>query len=87
MQYLHNDLGYLHGGEVVEVTLSGAANVLLMDSSNFNSYRQGGRHHYFGGRATHSPFRVPIPSAGHWHVAIDLGGYAGSVRAGVRVFS
>ena len=56
-----------------------------MDSSNFSNYRNGGRHEYFGGHATRSPFRVPVPRSGHWHVAIDLGGYAGNVRAGVRV--
>lgn len=85
MNFLHNDLGHLHGGEVVEVTLSNAANVRLMDSSNFSSYRQGGRHEYFGGHARHSPFRVAVPRPGHWHVAVDLGGYSGTVRAGIRV--
>ena len=85
MQFLHNDLGYLQGGEVVEVTLDKAANVKLMDSIDFSSYRSGRGHHYHGGYVTESPFRVAVPNAGHWHVAIDLGGYAGSVRAGVRV--
>lgn len=85
MNFLYNDLGVLNGGEIVEVTLTSAANVRLMDSGNFSNYQRGGRHQYFGGHVTRSPFRVPVPRAGHWHVAIDLGGYAGSVRAGVRV--
>jgi hypothetical protein len=85
MQFVHNDLGLLHGGELVEVTLSSQANVKLMDSSNFANYRQGGQHRYFGGHAKRSPIRLQVPSAGHWHVAVDLGGYSGSVRAGVRV--
>jgi hypothetical protein len=87
MNFIHNDLGILNGNEVVEVTLSAAANVKLMDSSNFQNYRAGRRHEYFGGYATQSPTRVPVPRSGHWHVAIDLGGYGGSVRAGVRVFN
>jgi hypothetical protein len=38
MQFTQYDLGYLHGGETVEITLSGsAANVRLMDSSDLNS--------------------------------------------------
>jgi len=86
VQFLHNDLGQLDGDQVVEVTLDKAANVKLMDSSNFSSYRAGRGHQYFGGHVTRSPFRVPVPRWGHWHLAIDLGGYAGSVRAGVRVF-
>ena len=85
MNFLHHDLGFLDGDEVVEVTLSNAANVRLMDEGNFSSYRRGARHEFVGGHARRSPVRLPIPRAGHWHVAIDLGGYAGSVRAGVRV--
>ena len=42
MQFIHHDLGYRTGGEIVEITLSGsAANVRLMNSSDFNSYRNG----------------------------------------------
>jgi Domain of unknown function (DUF1883) len=85
MNFLHNDLGFLDGNQVVEVILSNAANVKLMDSGNFSSYRSGGRHEYFGGYATQSPIRLPVPRSGHWHVAIDLGGYAGGIRASVRV--
>ena len=87
MSFLHNDLGHLGGGEVIEVTLSNAANVKLMDVGNFSAYRGGGRHQYFGGYVTRSPFRVEVPRSGHWHIAIDLGGYRGSVRAAVRVIA
>lgn len=85
MNFLHKDLGFLDGEEIVEVTLDSAANVKLMDSSNFSSYRGGRRHEYFGGQITRTPFRIAVPRSGHWHVAVDLGGYAGSVRAGIRV--
>ena len=85
MNFQHHDLGFLDGNKVVEVTLSNAANVRLLDSSNFSNYQHGGRHQFFGGYATRSPVRLPVPRSGHWHVAIDLGGYGGSVRAGVRV--
>jgi hypothetical protein len=52
MNFLHNDLGYRQAGEIVEVTLSGRANVRLMDSGNFSAYRNGRQHNFFGG---HSP--------------------------------
>jgi hypothetical protein len=87
MNFIHNDLGTLTGDAVVEVTLSAAANVKLMDSNNFQNYRAGRRHEYFGGYVTRSPTRLAVPRSGHWHIAVDLGGYAGSVRAGVRVFN
>lgn len=85
MQFVHNDLGLLNGGEVVEITLANQADVKLMDSSNFASYQQGGRHRFFGGLAVKSPIRLQVPNAGHWHVAVDLGGHGGSIRAGVRL--
>jgi Domain of unknown function (DUF1883) len=87
MSFLHNDLGYLNGGAVVEVSLDHVANVRLMDAGNFQSYRQGHQHHYYGGEARASPIRLRVPQPGHWHVTIDLGGRAGTIRAGVRVFS
>lgn len=86
MNFLHTDLGNLRGGEIVEITLQGnSANVRLLDSSNFSSYRAGRRHTFIGGHAKRSPVRLRVPRSGHWHVAIDMGGYSGNVRAGVRV--
>ena len=87
MKFIHTDLGNRKGGEIVEVNLSGnAANVRLMDSSNFQSYKNGRQHKYYGGHAKRSPVRLKIPRAGHWHVAVDTGGYSGRVNASVRVF-
>lgn len=86
MNFQHYDLGYLSGGEVVVVTLSGnAANVRLMDSSNFNSYRSGHRHSYYGGLAERSPVRLGVPHSGYWHVTIDFQGLSGTVRSAVHV--
>lgn len=85
MQFIKHDLGQRTSGEIVEVTLSNAANVRLMDSSNFQNYRNGRRHRYYGGSAKHSPVRLKIPNSGHWYVAVDLGGYSGRVGSSVRV--
>jgi len=80
------DLGNKSGGEIVEITLIGnAANVRLMDSSNFSSYQAGKRHRYYGGYMKRSPAKIQIPYSGHWYVVIDLGGYSGTVRSSVRV--
>ncbi len=51
MDFIHNDLGMLNGGELVEVSLSSQANVRLMDSSNFSLYRNGSQHRFYGGLA------------------------------------
>lgn len=86
MNFNYYQLGRLDSGSVVEVTLQGsAANVRLMDLSNFNKYKAGREHRYFGGLAQRSPFRIPVPSTGTWYLTIDMQGLVGTVRSGVRV--
>lgn len=86
MNFVHHDLGRRSRGEIVEINLSGsAANVRLMDSSNFQSYKNGRAHRYTGGLAKRSPVHLQIPNSGHWHVAVDMMGLRGSVRSSARV--
>jgi hypothetical protein len=86
MKFSYYDLGNRSGGEVVEVILSGnAANVFLVDSSNFSAYKAGRKYTYYGGHATRSPVRLQVPRSGQWYVVIDLGGYGGSVRHSMRI--
>lgn len=85
MKFSYYDLGRLSKGQIVEVCLSAAANVRLLDSSNYRNYKNGKRHRYHGGYVKISPYRITIPSSGHWYVTIDLGGYAGTVRHSVQV--
>lgn len=86
MKFQSYDLGNRSGGEIVRVTLSGnAANVCLMDSGNFQSYRSGRSYRYTGGHATRSPVMLQVPRAGHWYVTVDLGGHAGLVRSAIEI--
>ena len=87
MQYQYYDLGNVEKGKVVEVTLGYAANVRIMDSSNYSSFKSGKRHRFIGGYVKSSPYKVTIPNTGHWYAVIDLGGYAGTVKSSVRVLS
>ena len=84
MEHLHYDLT-LRTGDSVQVTLDKQANVRLLDSTNYQHYRRGRKHKFYGGRATVSPFIVSAPSSGNWHLAIDLGGYAGRISASINV--
>jgi hypothetical protein len=85
MNFLHYDV-WPQSGDVVQVSLSGnAANVLLMDESNFQNYKAGRQFQYYGGYFTQSPVIIKVPSAGHWKVVVDLGGRAGHVNAAVAV--
>lgn len=82
----HYDLGHLESGRVVEISLSGnAANVLLLDSSNFQNYKRNKRYQYIGGLAKRSPVRLKTNKSSHWHVVVNMNGLAGTVRSGVTV--
>jgi hypothetical protein len=83
MNFLHYEFD-LSQGEVVEVTLDKQANVRLLDNANFALFQNGQQHRYYGGLAKTSPIRLAAPHGGHWHVVVDLGGYAGTVRASAR---
>jgi hypothetical protein len=84
--FIQSDLGFRQAGDVVEITLSGSgANVRLLDSSNFHSYRNGRQHRYYGGLARSSPVRLQIPNTGHWHAVVDMQGLTGSTRASFRL--
>lgn len=83
MNFLHYDL-QLGFNDTVEVTLDKQVNVRLLDDINFSKYKRGERHKYYGGLAKESPARLNAPHPGHWNLVIDLGGYAGNVRASVR---
>jgi len=85
LNYSVYDLKQRKVGEVVEVQLSGGANVLLLDSSNYSSFRAGRQHNYFGGLARQTPTRLQIPRNGHWFLVIHMGGLQGSVRHGMRI--
>ena len=87
MNFSYYDFGHLDKGKVIEVQLSAAANVRLMDSANYNHYKNGKQHRYYGGHVTRSSYRITVPSTGHWYLTIDLGGYAGKVRHSARVLS
>lgn len=84
MDFLHTDF-WGGANDLVLVTLEGQANVMVLDDSNFSAYRHGQSFRYHGGWATRSPVRLSPPHHGHWHVVVDLGAYAGSVRASIRI--
>jgi hypothetical protein len=84
MNFLHSEV-HVGPGQAVVVQLDHAANVRVMDDANFSRYRRGEAHRYHGGLAQRSPVAIRLPSSGRWHVTVDLGGRAGSVRASIGV--
>jgi hypothetical protein len=88
MTFLHNDLGRVSRGTIVVADLEGTeANVRLLDDTNFSRYKSGGQHRGLGGHYRSSPVRLVVPATGRWHVVVDLGGFAGAVRASISVIA
>lgn len=86
MKYLVWDLKQLKRGQRVKVSLTGnAANVRLMNSSNYSNYRNGRSHRYVGGLVRKSPVVLGVPNSGHWYVTVDMQGLRGSTNASVQV--
>lgn len=86
MKHLVWDLKQLKRGDRVKVALTGnAANVRLMDSSNYGNYKSGRSHRYVGGLVTKSPVVLGVPSTGHYYVTVDMQGLRGSTNASVQV--
>lgn len=86
MKYLVWDLKQQLRGNRVQVTLNGnAANVRLMDNSNYNNYKNGRNHRYVGGLVKRSPITLEVPSSGHYFLVVDMQGLRGSTNASVRV--
>jgi len=75
-------LKQLKRGSVVVVTLQGnAANVRLLDSTAFSSFKAGRSYRMAsGGLVKKSPHRMVVPRTGHWYVTVDLMGMKPSAR-------
>lgn len=86
MKFIKYNWNRLEKGSTIVVTLSTAANVRLMDSTNFNAYKNGRKHRYVGGFVTKSPFRLVVPRTGSWYLTIDLQGLkAANIRHSAAV--
>ncbi len=64
--------------------LSAGANVFLVDSSNFNAFRNGRNFRYSGGLIKRTPHDFVIPSSGRWHIVAHSWGLRNTARITVQ---
>lgn len=76
MNFLHYEFN-LEPHDLVEVSLDRQANVRLLDPHNYQLYKSGKQHRYYGGLVKQVPAKLSVPKAGHWHVVVDLGDMLG----------
>lgn len=84
MDYLHCQ-DFLNAGDTVRVELDRQANVILMDNLNYSNYVNGKEFNCHKGLSTVSPYQIPVPYTGMWHIVIDLSGRAGMIMYSVGV--
>lgn len=58
----------------VEVHLTHAADVFLVDSINYQKYRSGQQFKYYGGHYTKSPVVITVSGVGRWYLIVRDGG-------------
>lgn len=63
-----------HGTLNVEVSLSHAADVFLVDSINFQKHKSGQRFEYYGGHYTRTPVVITVSGSGRWYLIVRGGG-------------
>jgi hypothetical protein len=70
---------------VIQVKLSGRANVRLLDTLNYYKYRAGRLYQATCESTQELVVNLKPPRPGEWHVIVDLKGQASEVRAFVQV--
>ncbi|WP_194190807.1 DUF1883 domain-containing protein [Clostridium chrysemydis] len=59
----------------VEVHLSYAADVFLVDRINFQRYQSGQDFDYFGGHYSKTPVTISVVGSGRWYLIVVGGGH------------
>jgi len=78
---------FLNGNQCIRVECDTQCNVLLMDDTNFASYKAGHSYRYSGGFFKEFPAIVVPPCSGNWNVVIDLGGGSANIKYNITVLT
>lgn len=63
-----------NGRLTAEVHLKHAADVFLVDSTNYRKYTSGQNFKYFGGHYTKTPVTITVSGIGRWYLIVRDGG-------------
>ncbi|MDN3365381.1 DUF1883 domain-containing protein [Priestia megaterium] len=55
----------------VEVQLENAADVYLLDRTNFQKYQNGQDYKYYGGHCRQTPVNITVSGIGRWYLIVE----------------
>jgi len=70
MYHLHKVIR-LNMSDTLQVGLTAAAHVMLMDENNYRAYVDEEDFEYYGREVKRTPYRTRPPAAGTWHLVIE----------------
>jgi hypothetical protein len=68
-------------GDTIRIQMDTPANVRLLDPLNFENYKRGSKYVGDGGWSDKKDVEFTLPYKGPFHVVVDLGGTAGTLKA------
>ena len=86
MRHLHKLLD-LSAGDAVQVSVTASAHVYLLDEANYVLYMDDEDFEYYGDTVRGSPYRLPAPRPGIWHLVIEQVDPAADLAAAVQIVS
>jgi hypothetical protein len=84
METFAHERQWLNQGDMVIVECDQKCNIRIADDQNFEKFRGGQEHRYYGGFYRILPARIVIPKSGYWNVIIDLGGRRATAKYRIR---
>lgn len=84
MKYTYKD-GNFKKGDILIITVDRRVNIYLVDSNNFQRYKNGNSFEYYSSKSASSPYNITVPSTGHWYIVLDLGGGTGILNYSINV--
>lgn len=84
MKYTYKD-GNFRKGDILIITVDRSVNIYLVDSINFQRYKNGSSFEYYSSKSSSSPYNIAVPSTGLWYIILDLGGGTGILNYSIKV--
>jgi len=84
MKYTYKD-GNFRKGDILIIAVDRSVNIYLVDSINFQHYKNGNSFECYTSKSASSPYSITVPRSGHWYIVLDLGGGSGILNYSIKV--